>query len=65
MVQLRSGGTFARSDHRGTGRTVAPAPVTTRKSLSLPTIVGSTVLLIFVTSLAAALVRLNGPFRQG
>jgi uncharacterized membrane protein YfcA len=33
-----------------------------RKSLSPAEIVGSTVLLIFVTGLAAALVRLNGSF---
>ena len=62
MVQLRSWGASSRSDHRRTGRTPAPTPAGQRKSLSPAEIVGSTVVVIFVTSLAAALVRLNGPF---
>ena len=46
----------------GLGELLLPRLLTTRKSLSPAEIVGSSVLLIFVTSLAAALVRLNGPF---
>jgi uncharacterized protein len=46
----------------GLGELLLPRLLTTRKSLSPAEIVGSTVLLIFVTSLAAVLVRLNGPF---
>ena len=49
----------------GLGELLLPRLLTTRKSLSPAAIVGSTVLLIFVTSLAAALVRLNGPFLAG
>ncbi len=46
----------------GLGELALPRLLTERKSLSPAEIVGSTVLVIFVTSLAAALVRLNGPF---
>jgi len=46
----------------GLGELLLPRLLTTRKSLSPAEIVGSTVLLIFMTSLAAALVRLNRPF---
>src|SRR5262245_61127780 len=46
----------------GLGELLLPRLLTARKSLSPAGIVGSTVLLIFATSLAAALVRLNGPF---
>jgi uncharacterized protein len=46
----------------GLGELLLPRLLTTRKSLSPAEIVGSTALLIFVTSLAAVLVRLNGPF---
>jgi uncharacterized protein len=49
----------------GLGELLLPRLLTTRKSLSPAEIVGSTVLLIFVTSLAAALARLNGPFLAG
>src|SRR5919108_2410368 len=46
----------------GLGELLLPRLLRARKSLSPAEIVGSTVLLIFVTSLAAALVRLNGSF---
>ena len=46
----------------GLGELLLPRLLAERKSLSPAEIVGSTVLVIFVTSLAAALVRLNGPF---
>jgi uncharacterized protein len=46
----------------GLGELLLPRLLTARKSLSPAEIVGSTVLLIFVTGLAAALVRLNGAF---
>jgi uncharacterized protein len=46
----------------GLGELLLPRLLTVRKSLSPAEIVGSTVLLIFVTGLAAALVRLNGSF---
>jgi uncharacterized protein len=46
----------------GLGELLLPRLLTTRKSLPPAGIVGSTVLLIFVSSLAAVLVRLNGPF---
>lgn len=46
----------------GLGELLVPRLLTGRKSLSSAEIVGSTVVVIFVTSLAAALVRLNGPF---
>jgi uncharacterized membrane protein YfcA len=46
----------------GLGELLLPHLLAQRKSLSPAEIVGSTVLVIFVTSLAAALVRLNGPF---
>ncbi len=46
----------------GLGELLLPCLLTARKSLSPAEIVGSTVLLIFVTSLAATLVRLNGLF---
>jgi uncharacterized membrane protein YfcA len=46
----------------GLGELLLPRLLTTRKSLSPAEIVGSSVVLIFVTSLAAVLVRLNGPF---
>jgi uncharacterized membrane protein YfcA len=49
----------------GLGELLVPRLLTTRKSVSPAAIVGSTVLLIFMTSLAAALVRLNGPFLAG
>jgi uncharacterized membrane protein YfcA len=46
----------------GLGELLLPRLLTQRKSHSPAEIVGSSVLMIFVTSLAAALVRLNGPF---
>ncbi|HEX9870863.1 MAG TPA: TSUP family transporter [Candidatus Tectomicrobia bacterium] len=46
----------------GLGELMLPRLLAERKSLTPAEIVGSTVLVIFVTSLAAALVRLNGPF---
>jgi uncharacterized membrane protein YfcA len=46
----------------GLGELLLPRLLAERKSLSPAAVVGSTVLIIFVTSLAAALVRLNGPF---
>jgi uncharacterized protein len=46
----------------GLGELLLPRLLTTRKTLSPADIVGSTVLVIFVTSLAAAVVRLNGSF---
>jgi uncharacterized membrane protein YfcA len=46
----------------GLGELILPRLLAERKSLSPPVIVGSTVLVIFATSLAAALVRLNGTF---
>jgi uncharacterized membrane protein YfcA len=46
----------------GLGELLLPRLLVGRKWLSPAEIVGSTVLVIFVTSLAAALVRLNGPF---
>lgn len=46
----------------GLGELLLPRLLAERKSLSPAQVVGSTVLVIFVTSLAAALVRLNGPF---
>ena len=46
----------------GLGELLLPRLLAERKSLSPATSVGSTVFVIFVTSLAAALVRLNGPF---
>lgn len=46
----------------GLGELALPRLLAERKSLSPAEIVGSTVLVIFVTSLAAALVRLNGLF---
>jgi uncharacterized membrane protein YfcA len=46
----------------GLGEIMLPRLLVKRKSLSPAAIVGSTVVVIFVTSLAAALVRLNGPF---
>jgi uncharacterized membrane protein YfcA len=46
----------------GLGELLLPRLLSARKSLSPAEIVGSTVLLIFVTSLAAALARLNGSF---
>ncbi len=46
----------------GLGELLLPRLLAERKSLSPAEIVGSTVLVIFVTSLAAALVRLSGPF---
>jgi uncharacterized membrane protein YfcA len=46
----------------GLGELLLPRLLAGRKSVSPAEIVGSTVLVIFVTSLAAALVRLNGPF---
>jgi uncharacterized protein len=49
----------------GLGELLLPRLLTTRKALSPAEIVGSTVFLIFMTSLAAALVRLNGPFLAG
>jgi uncharacterized protein len=49
----------------GLGELLLPRLLTACKSLSPAEIVGSTVLLIFVTSLAAALARLNGPFLAG
>jgi uncharacterized protein len=45
----------------GLGELLLPRLLAERKSLSPAEIVGSTVLVIFVTSLAAALVRLSGP----
>jgi uncharacterized protein len=45
----------------GLGELLLPRLLTGRKSLAPAEIVGSTVAVIFVTSLAAALVRLNGP----
>jgi uncharacterized membrane protein YfcA len=45
----------------GLGELLLPRLLTGRKSLSPAEIVGSTVVVIFVTSLAAALVRLDGP----
>ena len=59
------GGTLLGLITVGLGELLLPRLLTTRKSLSPAAIVGSTVLLIFVTSLAAALVRLNGPFLAG
>jgi uncharacterized membrane protein YfcA len=49
----------------GLGELLLPRLLTSRRSLPAAVIVGSTVLLISVTSLAAALVRLNGPFLAG
>ena len=49
----------------GLGELLLPRLLTIRRSLSPAVIVGSSVVLIFVTSLAAALVRLNGPFLVG
>jgi len=46
----------------GLGELMLPRLLAERKSLSPPEIVGSTVFVIFVTGLAAVLVRLNGPF---
>lgn len=46
----------------GLGELLLPRLLAERKSLSPAQVVGSTVLVIFVTSLAAALARLNGPF---
>jgi uncharacterized membrane protein YfcA len=46
----------------GLGELLLPRLLAGRKSLSPAEIVGSAVVVIFVTSLAAALVRLNGPF---
>jgi uncharacterized membrane protein YfcA len=46
----------------GLGELLLPRLLAERKSLSPAAVVGSTVLIIFVTGLAAALVRLNGPF---
>jgi uncharacterized membrane protein YfcA len=46
----------------GLGELLLPRLLVERKSLSPGEIVGSTVLVIFVTSLVAALVRLNGTF---
>jgi uncharacterized protein len=46
----------------GLGELLLPRLMAGRKSLSPAEIVGSIVVVIFVTSLAAALVRLNGPF---
>jgi uncharacterized protein len=46
----------------GLGELLLPRLLAERKSLSPAEIVGSTVLVIFVTSLAAALVRLSGSF---
>jgi uncharacterized membrane protein YfcA len=46
----------------GLGELMLPRLLATRGRLSTAEAVGSTVLVIFVTSLAAALVRLNGPF---
>jgi uncharacterized protein len=46
----------------GLGELLLPRLLAERKSLSPAEIVGSTVLVIFITSLAAVLVRLNGPF---
>jgi uncharacterized protein len=46
----------------GLGELLLPRLLAERKSLSPAQVVGSTVLVIFVASLAAALVRLNGPF---
>jgi uncharacterized membrane protein YfcA len=45
----------------GMGELLLPRLLAGRKSLSPAQVVGSTVLVIFATSLAAALVRLNGP----
>jgi uncharacterized protein len=45
----------------GLGELLLPRLLTGRKSLAPAEIVGSTVVVIFVTSLAAALVRLDGP----
>jgi uncharacterized membrane protein YfcA len=44
------------------GELLLPRLLAERKSLSPVQVVGSTVLVIFVASLAAALARLNGPF---
>jgi hypothetical protein len=49
----------------GLGELLLPRLLTTRRALSPGVIVGSTVLVIFVTSLAATLVRLKGPFLTG
>jgi uncharacterized protein len=49
----------------GLGELLLPRLLTAGKSLSPAEIVGSTVLLIFVTSLAATLVRLNEPLLAG
>ncbi len=46
----------------GLGELLLPRLLAERKSLSPAEIVGSTVLVIFITSLAAALVRLSSPF---
>jgi uncharacterized protein len=46
----------------GLGELLLPRLLAGRKSLSSAEIVGSAVVVIFVTSLAATLVRLNGPF---
>jgi hypothetical protein len=46
----------------GLGELLLPRLLSNRKALSSAEIVGSTVLLIFVTSLMAALVRLHGSF---
>jgi hypothetical protein len=46
----------------GLGELLLPRLLAGRKSLSPAEIVGSAVVVIFVTSLAATLVRLNGPF---
>jgi uncharacterized membrane protein YfcA len=59
------GGTLLGLIAVGLGELLLPRLLTTRKSLSPSAIVGSTVLLIFLTSLAAALVRLHGPFLAG
>jgi uncharacterized membrane protein YfcA len=59
------GGTLLGLITVGLGELLLPRLLATRKSLSPAAIVGSTVLLIFLTSLAAASVRLHGPFLAG
>jgi uncharacterized membrane protein YfcA len=55
------GGLFLGLITVGLGELLLPRLMAGRKSLSSAEIVGSAVVVIFVTSLAAALVRLNGP----
>jgi uncharacterized membrane protein YfcA len=56
------GGTLLGLIAVGLGELLLPRLLATRKTLPSANLVGSTVLVIFVTSLAAALVRLNGSF---